>query len=48
MKLDLIQTVAFAGLALFAGYGLRRAIPLLARLNVPAPVIGGLIVSLRC
>ena len=45
MKLDLIQTVAFAGLALFLGYGLRRAIPPLARLNVPAPVIGGLIVS---
>ncbi|MGE0580935.1 MAG: sodium/glutamate symporter [Steroidobacteraceae bacterium] len=46
MKLDLIQTVAFAGLALFAGYGLRRAIPQLARLNVPAPVIGGLLVSI--
>ena len=45
MKLDLIQTVAFAGLALFLGYGLRRAVPPLARLNVPAPVIGGLIVS---
>jgi ESS family glutamate:Na+ symporter len=45
MTLDLIQTVAFAGLALFLGYGLRWAIPPLARLNVPAPVIGGLIVS---
>ena len=45
MKLDLIQTVAFAGLALFGGYGLRHAIPQLARLNVPAPVIGGLLVS---
>lgn len=45
MKLDLIQTVTCAGLALFAGYGLRRAIPVLARLNVPAPVIGGLLVS---
>ncbi len=46
MNFDLIQTVAFAGLALFAGYGLRHAIPLLARLNVPAPVIGGLLVSI--
>jgi len=45
MKLDLIQTVAFAGIALFAGYGLRRLFPLLARLNIPAPVLGGLIVS---
>ncbi len=46
MQLDLIQTVAFAGLALFAGHGLRRVIPVLARLNVPAPVIGGLLVSI--
>jgi len=45
MKLDLIQTVAFAGIALFMGYGLRRLFPLLARLNIPAPVLGGLIVS---
>ncbi len=45
MKLDLIQTVAFAGIALFLGYGLRRLFPLLARLNMPAPVLGGLIVS---
>jgi len=45
MKLDLIQTVAFAGVALFLGYGLRRLFPLLARLNMPAPVLGGLIVS---
>ncbi|MGD9599691.1 MAG: sodium/glutamate symporter [Steroidobacteraceae bacterium] len=45
MKLDLIQTVTFAGLALFVGYGLRYLIPPLARLNVPAPVIGGLLVS---
>jgi len=46
MKLDLIQTVAFAGIALFLGYGMRRVIPVLARLNIPAPVLGGLIVSL--
>ena len=42
MRLDLIQTVAFAGLMLFVGYGLKRQIPLLARYNIPAPVVGGL------
>lgn len=45
MKLDLIQTVAFAGLVLFLGYGIRRVVPPLARYNIPAPVIGGLIVA---
>ncbi|HEX5870539.1 MAG TPA: sodium/glutamate symporter [Longimicrobium sp.] len=45
MKLDLIQTVAFAGIVLFLGYGIRRLIPPLARYNIPAPVIGGLIVA---
>jgi ESS family glutamate:Na+ symporter len=46
LKLDLIQTVAFAGLVLFLGYGLRRWIKPLDRLNIPAPVIGGLVISL--
>ncbi|MGB9835374.1 MAG: sodium/glutamate symporter [Candidatus Saccharicenans sp.] len=46
LKLDLVQTVAFAGLVLFAGYGLRRLIRPLERFNIPAPVIGGLLVSL--
>jgi ESS family glutamate:Na+ symporter len=45
MKLDLIQTVAFAGIVLFLGYGIRRLVPPLARYNIPAPVIGGLIVA---
>lgn len=45
MKLDLIQTVAFAGIVLFLGYGVRRLVPFLARYNIPAPVIGGLIVA---
>ena len=45
MKLDAIQTVAFAGAVLFAGYGVRRLVPPLARYNIPAPVIGGLIVA---
>jgi ESS family glutamate:Na+ symporter len=45
MKLDLIQTVAFAGVILFAGYGLKKLIPPLARYNIPAPVAGGLPVA---
>ncbi len=45
-SLDMIQTLAFAGLVVFAGYGLRRLIPPLARYNLPAPVIGGLVIAL--
>jgi glutamate:Na+ symporter, ESS family len=46
LVLDQIQTLAFAGLSLFAGFGVLRAAPLLSRLNIPAPVIGGLLVAL--
>jgi glutamate:Na+ symporter, ESS family len=45
LQLDQIQTVAFAGIVLFAGYGIRRIIPVLARYNIPAPVVGGLLVA---
>lgn len=45
LKLNLINTLAFAGLVLMLGYLLRRMFPLLARLNLPAPVLGGLLVS---
>ena len=45
MTLDFTQTLAFAGLVLFLGYGIKRVVPLLTRYNLPAPVIGGLIVS---
>jgi ESS family glutamate:Na+ symporter len=45
LKLDLVQTVAFAGLVLFVGYGIRRVVRPLARNNVPAPVIGGLLAA---
>jgi len=45
MRLDLIQTVAFAGLMLFVGYGLKRQVLFLARYNIPAPVVGGLPVA---
>lgn len=44
-NLDFINTVAFGGVILFAGYGVRRFLPWLARYNVPAPVIGGLLVA---
>ncbi len=45
-ELDLIQTLAFGGVVLLGGYGLRTAIPVLARYNLPAPVIGGLVVAI--
>ncbi|MGH9937677.1 MAG: sodium/glutamate symporter [Blastocatellia bacterium] len=45
LKLDLIHTLAFGGVMLFIGYGLRRLIKPLARYNIPAPVIGGLLVA---
>ncbi len=45
LSLDLIQTVAFAGVILFLGYGLRRLVPPLGRVNIPAPVCGGLPVA---
>jgi len=45
MTLDFTQTLAFAGLVLFLGYGIKRVIPLLTRYNLPAPVIGGLLVA---
>lgn len=44
--INAIHTLAFAGVVLFAGYAIRRRIGWLARLNIPAPVVGGLIVSL--
>jgi ESS family glutamate:Na+ symporter len=45
LNLDLINTVAFGGVVLFLGHGVRRLIPPLATYNVPAPVIGGLLVA---
>jgi ESS family glutamate:Na+ symporter len=45
IRLDLIQTVAFAGLMLFVGYALKRHVSVLGRYNIPAPVVGGLPVA---
>lgn len=44
-KLNFVHTLAFSGIVLFIGYWLRRLIPPLARYNIPAPVIGGLLVA---
>jgi ESS family glutamate:Na+ symporter len=46
LNLDLIQTVAFAGVVLFVGYALCRWIRPLSRYNIPAPVVGGLLIAL--
>jgi ESS family glutamate:Na+ symporter len=46
LELDFVQTLAFAGIALLLGEGLRRLVPVLARYNLPAPVLGGLLVAL--
>jgi ESS family glutamate:Na+ symporter len=45
LSLDLVQTLAFGGLALFAGYGVKRLVRPLARYNIPAAVVGGLVVA---
>ena len=46
LELDAVQTLALGGLSLFAGYGLCRWLPPLKRYNIPAPVVGGLLVAL--
>ena len=45
LVLDIVSTVALAGVVLFLGYGLRRGVPILARVNLPAPVVGGFLVA---
>jgi ESS family glutamate:Na+ symporter len=46
LELDLVHTLAFGGIALLAGYALRALVPVLGRLNMPAAVLGGLMVSM--
>lgn len=43
--MDALQTLAFAGLALAVGEALRRFVPVLARINLPGAVLGGLAVA---
>jgi len=45
IELDFVNTLAAAGLVLFAGYAVQRRVGLLSRYNIPAPVVGGLIVA---
>jgi ESS family glutamate:Na+ symporter len=45
IQLDFVQTLAAAGLALFAGYAVQRRVSLLSRYNIPAPVVGGLLIA---
>lgn len=45
MTFGLIETTALASLLLLLGYRARAAVPILYRLNIPAPVIGGLAMS---
>ncbi len=45
-EFDLIHTLAFGGVALLLGYALCHFIPILGRYNLPAPVVGGLVVAL--
>lgn len=42
---DAAQTLAFAAVVLFVGFFLKRRIPLIDRLNIPAPVVGGLLAA---
>ena len=46
LKLNPVHTVAFSGVVLFAGYGLRKFIKQPARYHIPAPVMGGLFVAM--
>jgi ESS family glutamate:Na+ symporter len=45
ITLDLVNTLAVAGLVLLAGHALQRRVGFLSRYNIPAPVIGGLLVA---
>ncbi len=45
IELGLIQTLGLGTVALFAGDMMRRVIPPLGRYNLPAPVLGGLLIS---
>jgi len=46
LTLDMIQTLALAALVLFLGYFVKRKWKLLDRINIPAPVVGGLIFAI--
>jgi len=45
IQLDLVNTLAAAGLVLFGGYAIQRRVGILSRHNIPAPVVGGMLVA---
>ncbi len=45
-QLDLIQTVALSGVFLFVGHLLCKVIKPFGRYNIPAPVVGGLLIAI--
>ena len=45
LQLNEIETLACGGLSLLVGYFVLERLPLLQRLNIPAPVIGGLLTA---
>lgn len=46
MTIDMVATAALAGCLLMLGYFIREKVPLLERLCIPAPVIGGFICTI--
>lgn len=46
LKLNAIHTLAVAAAVLFAGFAIRRRIPLLERYNIPPSLVGGLVLAL--
>ena len=46
LELGMMQTLALAALAVAIGQGMRRWFPVLARYDLPEPVLGGLVVAL--
>lgn len=46
LTVDMVATTAFAGVLLMLGYFIRSKVPVLKRLCIPAPVIGGFICAI--
>ena len=45
-SLDFIQTTAVGAMALFVGVAVLRRMPVLRRYNIPAAVVGGLVIAI--
>ena len=45
-SLDFIQTTAFGAIALFLGMSILKRVPVLRRYNIPAAVVGGLVIAI--